>query len=198
MPLNRRRAPPMLKQLSAMGQERTRRARARRAHSDRGGDGGSDGSDGAHLAHLRVEHQQLGEHPQAAGDGDGGSPRDSAAPRPPQAPTVRNIVLKHGDLASYFNADKLDVVCLQVRGGGVPIRLAPAPPQLRRPSRAGLPATLPERPTPQEVKLPEAKLTKELACVEGFEVGRRRRRRCPAAASPARPCPARLGSRLWE
>lgn len=65
--------------------------------------------------------------------------------------------LKHGSIEGFFGAYGADIVCLQARTAICPI-LKPGDARLRRRSVSQ-----------QEAKVPEAKLTKEIACIQGFE-----------------------------
>jgi hypothetical protein len=84
-----------------------------------------------------------------------------------QLPTIPNFRLKHGSIRGFFDEYSADVICFQVCGSTPSIyrccitRLNKQDGQVHP-----LPCTL-----LQETKLQsEEKLTKEVACVEGFEV----------------------------
>ena len=92
---------------------------------------------------------------------------------PPQAPTARNAVHKYGSWAGFFQHHSLDLLALQVRHTcwSMGRQAAQAAASSGHPRCLQLPATnSPCQPLPlQESKVIDEKLTKELACVDGFQ-----------------------------
>lgn len=97
----------------------------------------------------------------------------AAAATPPQAPTARNAVHKYGSWARFFQHHSLDLLALQVRHTcwSMGRQAAQAAASSGHPRCLQLPATnAPCQPLSlQESKAIDEKLTKELACVDGFQ-----------------------------
>lgn len=99
-------------------------------------------------------------------------------------PTLPNFTLRHGSLRGFFDAHHLDVVCFQV-GLIAPAALLQRWPTIEHPHShaARLDAAL-----PQETKVHADKLSKDLCCVEGYEVGPARGFGGWSAALGTHPC----------
>ena len=83
---------------------------------------------------------------------------------PYRGPTLPNIQYRHSSFKGFFDAHRLDILCIQARVWGHCWRTRRVLGQHTIYPHPALP-----HQHPQEAKLPEDKLTKELACVEGFQ-----------------------------
>ncbi len=131
---------------------------------------------------LRLAHHPLPPAVAAAAAAAATASLSTAVPFPNsprlQAPTARNAVLKHGSWAGFFQHHGLDLLALQASGMQRAVFLPPLAWAWRAASKQScthVACCLPPADMQvfvlamQESKVIDDKLTKELACVDGFQ-----------------------------
>lgn len=91
-----------------------------------------------------------------------------------QVPTVRNMELKHRSFKGFLEAFNVDIACFQVDSSCSATLRQCTTVLCTRPHEcdsARVPLAMDTVPYMQETKLPDSRITKDLACLPGFEVG---------------------------